>query len=79
MLTFASSEELVIHSDAIALLFYDDWNINKLNPRLKQIPIPLLKPECTIGITLHRERQSAIIQTFIDELKLTIKHKLAST
>lgn len=76
MLTFASSEELVIHSDAIALLFYDDWNINKLNPRLKQIPISLPKPECTIGITLHRERQSTIIQTFIEELKLTVIDKL---
>ncbi|QRV22611.1 LysR family transcriptional regulator [Marinomonas foliarum] len=78
MLTFASSEELVIHSDAIALLFYDDWNINKLNPRLKQIPITLPQPECTIGITLHRERQSAITQTFISELKLSIQHKLTS-
>ncbi|MBU2319310.1 MAG: LysR family transcriptional regulator, partial [Gammaproteobacteria bacterium] len=76
MLTFASSEELVIHSDAIALLFYDDWNINKLNPRLKQISIPLPNPECTIGITLHRERQSTIIQTFIEELKLTVIDKL---
>ncbi|RBP81214.1 LysR family transcriptional regulator [Marinomonas rhizomae] len=76
MLTFASSEELVIHSEAIALLFYDDWNINKLNPRLKQIPIPLPSPECTIGITLHRERQSSIVQTFIEELRLTIIDKL---
>ena len=76
MLTFASSEELVIHSDAIALLFYDDWNINQLNPRLKKIPIELPNPECTIGITLHRERQSAVTQTFIDELKLTINQKL---
>lgn len=76
ILTFASSEELVIHSDAIALLFYDDWNINQLNPRLKQIPITLPNPECTIGITLHRERQSTITQTFIEELKLTIIDKL---
>ncbi|ETI60840.1 LysR family transcriptional regulator [Marinomonas profundimaris] len=79
MLTFASSEELVIHSDAIALLFYDDWNINQLNPRLKQIPITLPNAECTIGITRHRERQSTIIQTFIEELTLTIQDKLAST
>ncbi|SBS40124.1 HTH-type transcriptional regulator CysL [Marinomonas spartinae] len=76
MLTFASSEELVIHSDAIALLFYDDWNIKQLNPRLKQLAIALPKPECTIGITLHRERQSDIIKAFIEELKLTILNKL---
>lgn len=78
MLTFASSEELVIHSDAIALLFYDDWNIKQLNPRLKQIPIRLPNPECTLGITLHREHQSTLIKVFIEELKLTIKEKLAA-
>ncbi|TYL48960.1 LysR substrate-binding domain-containing protein [Marinomonas sp. IMCC 4694] len=77
MLTFASSEELVIHSDAIALLFYDDWNIHQLNPRLKQIPIELPNPECTLGITLHRDRQSPLIDTFMDELTLTIEQKLA--
>ncbi|SBS25236.1 HTH-type transcriptional regulator GbpR [Marinomonas aquimarina] len=77
MLTFASSEELVIHSDAIALLFYDDWNITQLNPRLKQVPIKQPKPDCTIGITLHRDHQSPIIENFIAELKGTIKAKLA--
>lgn len=76
MLTFASSEELVIHSDAIALLFYDDWNIQQLNPKLKQVPIKLPKPDCTIGITLHREHQSAITVTFIEALQKTIKAKL---
>lgn len=75
MLTFASSEELVIHSDAIALLFYDDWTIHQLNPRLQQIPITLPTPDCTIGITLHKERQTPIIQTFIEELKKTIELK----
>lgn len=77
MLTFASSEELVIHSDAIALLFYDDWNIQRLNPRLKQVPIDLPSPDCTIGITLHKAHQSAIIDTFIEELKAVIKRKIA--
>ncbi|WP_425640793.1 LysR substrate-binding domain-containing protein [Marinomonas gallaica] len=75
MLTFASSEELVIHSDAIALLFYDDWNIQQLNPHLKQIPIPLPRPDCTLGITLHKERQTPLIKTFISELKNTIDAK----
>lgn len=77
MLTFASSEELVIHSDAIALLFYDDWNIGQLNPRLKQVPIKLPKPDCTIGITLHRSHQSPMIDKFIEELKLIIRAKSA--
>lgn len=79
MLTFASSEDLVIHSDAIALLFYDDWNINQLNPRLKQVPINLPKPDCMIGITLHRDHQSPIIETFIGELKTVIKAKIAES
>ncbi|WP_111637416.1 LysR family transcriptional regulator [Marinomonas shanghaiensis] len=78
MLTFASSEELVIHSDAIALLFYDDWNIKQLNPRLKQVPIRLPNPQCTLGITLHRERQSTLIKVFIEELTLAISNKQIS-
>ncbi|WP_212654508.1 LysR family transcriptional regulator [Marinomonas sp. CT5] len=75
MLTFASSEELVIHSDAIALLFYDEWNIKQLNPRLKQVPISLPNPECTIGITLHKDRQSELINRFIEELRTAIANK----
>lgn len=75
MLTFASSEELVIHSDAIALLFYDDWNIQQLNPRLKQVPIELPTPDCTIGITLHKQHQTPIIEKFIHELRVCIKAK----
>jgi len=79
MLTFASSEELVIHSDAIALLFYDEWNIQTLNPNLKKLAINLPEDGCIIGITLHREHQSMITDCFIRELKLTIENKMMST
>lgn len=75
MLTFDSSEQMIIHSDAVALLFYDQWHLRKLNPSLKIIDIDLPDAQCTIGITLHKERIQPSVTKFIEVLEEIIEKR----
>lgn len=69
MLTFRSAEQMIQHSDAIALLAYATEDLARLPEGIGLIDVDLPESACSIGITVKRGAVPVLVKRFIEILE----------
>lgn len=70
ILSFSDAEQMIIHSDAIALLSYSRIHLRKLRRELRRVKYPLRGNRLPIGLTsLGSYRANGPLAEFVDSLK----------
>lgn len=77
MLTLDSAEQMVLHSNAIALLVYDVKRTDDINPSLKLLDIELPNSNCTVGVTHRKGNDQPTFARFIEILKQIVSKQLS--
>lgn len=70
ILSFANAEQMIIDSDAIALLSYSSVQLKTLRPELRRVDLALPNTRIPIGLTrVGGEEPSQVIGVFLDQFR----------